>query len=78
MAQNTRKLVQAFAHAVGIDPSIVSSISLRADAHDAILHVTVDVIPQATEVQFDAVWAALKEYSPEAALTVTVGTEDEG
>lgn len=70
MAHNTRKLVRSFADAVGIDPNIVSSISLYADARDAILEVRVGVIPQATEGQFNALWAALKEYSPEAAFTV--------
>lgn len=76
MAQNTRKLVQAFAQAVGLDPNIVSSMSLRAEGRDAILHVTVDLIPQTTEAQFDAVWAALKECSPEAAFAICKDAED--
>lgn len=77
MATNTRTLVQAFTRAIGIDPNIVSGISMRADARDAILRVTVEVIPQVTVEQLDSLFATLKEYKPETAFDVRVGEEVE-
>jgi hypothetical protein len=48
---------------------------MRADARDAILRVTIEVIPQVSVEQLDALFATLKEYKPEAAFDVSVGDE---
>ena len=45
MAQNSRAVVNMFADVRGLDPGVVRSIRLRADAKDAVLTATVVIYP---------------------------------
>lgn len=77
MATSQRKLVQVFARTMAIDPAVTTAISLRADADDGILHVTIEVIPTITDEQLTALFVALREYSKQAMIAVVTKAKDE-
>ena len=65
MATRSRELVKIFCEALGIDPSVVRSFNLEADAKDGIVVATVVIYPTFSDTELEALAQALIEHGDE-------------
>ena len=65
MATRSRELVKIFCEALGIDPGVVRSFKIEADAKDAIVVATVVICPTFSDTELEALAQALIEHGDE-------------
>ena len=65
MATRSRELVKIFCEALGIDPGVVRSFKIEADAKDGIVVATVVIYPTFSDTELEALAQALIEHGDE-------------
>jgi len=65
MATRSRNLGKVFCKALGVDPSVVRSFKIEADAKDAIVVATVVICPTFSDTELEALAQALIEHGDE-------------
>lgn len=62
MATRSRELVKIFCEALGIDPGVVRSFKIEADAKDGIVVATVVIYPTFSDTELEALATAALEH----------------
>ena len=76
MATRSRELAKILCEALGIDPSVVRSFNLEADAKDGIVVATVVIYPTFSDTELEALATAALEHGDQ--FVVDLVKDDDG
>ena len=76
MATRSRELVKIFCEALGIDPGVVRSFKIEADAKDGIVVATVVIYPTFSDTELEALATAALEHGDQ--FVVDLVKDDDG
>jgi len=74
VATRSRELAKIFCAALGIDPSVVRSFKLEADAKDGVVVATVVIYPTLSDTEIEALAKAALEHGNQFLINL-VGDE---
>lgn len=75
MATRSRDLAKIFCEALGVDPGVVRSFKLEADAKDGIVVATVVIYPTFSDKEIEALAKAALEHGSQFLINL-VGDDD--
>lgn len=76
MATRSRELAKIFCEALGIDPGVVRSFKIEADAKDGIVVATVVIYPTFSDTELEALAMAALEHGNQ--FVVDLVKDDDG